>query len=119
MGNSCTGITSVTLPEDLTSIGEEAFDRSWALTSVTFPEGLTSIGQWAFTYSGLTSVTFPKGLNSIGKEAFSDCSSLTSVTFPEGHTCSIAKGAFHGCKLNAASKAAIKKVQGSAVCIIS
>ena len=41
----CTGLTSVTFPEGLTSIGERAFYECTGLTSVTFPEGLTSIGR--------------------------------------------------------------------------
>ena len=42
----CKGLTSVTFPKGLTSIGEGAFSGCTGLTSVTFPEGLTSIGEW-------------------------------------------------------------------------
>ncbi|MCI9502433.1 MAG: leucine-rich repeat protein, partial [Hungatella sp.] len=52
------------------------------LTSVTLPEGLTSIGNNAFAgCSGLTSVTLPEGLTSIGYSVFYGCSGLTDVYY--------------------------------------
>ena len=76
----CTGLTSVTIPNSVTSIGEHAFDFS-SLTSVTIGNGVSSIGKSAFRncYS-LTSVTIPNSVTSIGKEAFANCRGLTSVT---------------------------------------
>ena len=83
----CYSLSSVTIPEGVTSIGSSAFSGCSALTSITIPEGVTSIGSSAFSgCSGLTSVTIPKGVTSIGSSAFADCSSLTSVTIPEGVT---------------------------------
>jgi len=50
------------------------------LTSITIPEGVTSIGDEAFSNCyGLTSITIPERVTSIGKDAFEDCSGLTSV----------------------------------------
>ena len=58
-----------------------------AKTSVTIPNSVTSIGENAFHYCGaLTSVTIPASVISIGKEAFLDCSGLTSVTIPNSVT---------------------------------
>lgn len=52
-----------------------------SLTSITLPEGLTSIGAEAFYYcSSLTSITLPEGLTSIGSSAFYSCTSLSLVT---------------------------------------
>lgn len=52
------------------------------MTSVTIPEGVTKIGDYAFQYcSSLTSVTIPEGVTTIGEGAFYGCSALTSVTF--------------------------------------
>ena len=91
-------IGDVVIPNNtgLTSIGEQAFLMCSGLTSVTFPEGLTSIGYNAFQGTGLTSVTFSEGLTSIRDSAFSECTGLTSVTFPEGLT-HIRRGAFSSC----------------------
>ena len=75
----CSSLTSVTLPEGLTSIGDNAFYCS-SLKSITLPEGLTSIGNWAFKESTLESITLPEGLTSIGDWAFQKCSALTTVT---------------------------------------
>ena len=78
------GLTSVTIPNTVTSIGNSAFDGCTGLTSVSFPASLTSIGKWAFSEcSCLTSVSFPASLTSIGTWAFSRCDNLTSATFAD------------------------------------
>ncbi len=77
---SCSGLTSISIPNSVTSIGEWAFSGCTGLTSVTIPNGVMSIGSYAFSdCSGLTSVTIPNSVTSIGESAFSDCSGLTSV----------------------------------------
>ncbi len=91
------GLTSIVIPNSVTSIGEGAFSGCSGLTSVTIPNSVTSIGHHAFSYcSGLTSVTIPNSVTSIGDYAFSYCSSLTSVTIPNNVT-SIGNYAFSGC----------------------
>ena len=78
----CSDLTSVTIPDSVTSIGYRAFAGCQSLTSVTIGNGVTSIGRGAFEYcSGLTSVTIPDSVTSIGETAFGSCSGLTSVTF--------------------------------------
>ena len=65
-------ITSVTIPEGVTTIGEKAFYECWYLTSVVFPKSLTSIGNYAFSGCGkLTEVTLPEGVTEVGERAFS------------------------------------------------
>lgn len=83
---------------NVTSIGEYAFYRCYGyLSSVIIPESVTSIEDHAFdNCSGLSSVDFPESLTSIGKDAFAACVSLSSVTIPESVT-SIGEGAFHSC----------------------
>ena len=93
----CKGLTSVTIPDSVTSIGYEAFFYCTGLTSVTIPDSVTSIGYEAFFYcTGLTSVTIPDSVTSIGSSAFSGCTGLTSVTIPDRVT-SIGNSVFSYC----------------------
>ena len=85
------GITSVIIPNTVTSIGIRAF-ASNKLTSVTIPSSVTSIGDYAFRSNNLTSVTIPSSVTSIGNSAFYD-NKLTSITIPSSVT-SIGKWAF-------------------------
>ena len=95
--SGCSGLTSLSLPSGITSMGNEAFSGCSGLTSLSLPSGLTSIGYNAFSScSGLTSLSLPSGLTSIGDEAFSGCSGLTSLSLPSGLT-SIGDVAFSGC----------------------
>jgi hypothetical protein len=73
-----TGLTIVTTPNSLTTIGGNAFSGN-QLTSVTIPNSVTTIGGGAFAYNQLTSVTIPNSVTTIGNYAFSD-NQLTSVT---------------------------------------
>ena len=73
------------------------YSSCFSLTSVTIPNSVTSIGYWAFyDCSSLTSITIPNSVTSIGNSAFSGCSSLTSVTIPNSVT-SIGEYAFYNC----------------------
>ena len=93
--SGCTSLTSVTIPDSVTSIGIYAFSNCTSLTSVTIPDSVTSIGSYAFfNCSSLTSVTIPDSVTSIGRDAFGHCTSLTSVTIGDGVT-SIGDAAFY------------------------
>ena len=77
----CSGLTSVTIPNSVTSIGIYAFSGCSSLTSITIPNSVTSIDGNAFWGCiGLTTVTIPNSVRSIGSGAFYDCTGLTSVT---------------------------------------
>ena len=94
---NCTNLTSITIPNTVTSIGNSAFYNCKALTSVTIGNSVTSIGSNAFyNCKGLTSVTIPDSVTSIGEYAFYGCNSLTSITIPNTVT-SIGNSAFNGC----------------------
>ena len=84
IGNSafyeCKGLTSITIPNSVTSIGERAFSSCSSLTSVTIPNSVTSIGERAFSYCHrLTSVTIGNNVTSIGDYAFGYSDELTSI----------------------------------------
>ena len=94
---SCTGLTSVTIPNSVTTIGSSAFSLCTGLTEVTIGNSVTEIGDYAFCYCyDLTSVTIPNSVTSIGDYAFYDCTDLTSVTIPNSVT-SIGDYAFCYC----------------------
>ena len=80
-------MTSVVIPDSVTSIGDDAFRGCFNLTSVVIPDSVTSIGDCAFlSCSSLTSVVIPDSVTSIGDCAFDSCSSLTSITVDENNT---------------------------------
>ncbi len=80
---SCDSLTSITIPDSVTSIGNYAFLYCDSLTSITIPDSVTSIGNYAFEHcDSLTSITIPDSVTSIGSSAFSGCSNLQSITLP-------------------------------------
>lgn len=75
-------LTSVIIPNSVTSIGDSAFRECKNLTSVIIPDGVTSINYGAFSYcENLASVTIPASVTSIGKNVFNGCSSLKTVNY--------------------------------------
>ena len=95
--HNCSGLTSIEIPNSVTSIGNYAFDDCTGLKSVRMGNGITSIGERAFyNCSGLTSIEIPNSVTSIGDYAFYDCSGLVSVVIPNSVT-SIEYYAFSGC----------------------
>ncbi len=96
---NCSSLKTFNIPGSVTSIANYAFQGCSSLISINIPSSVTSIGIQAFkNCSALTSVNFAEGskLNSIGKYAFSECASLTSVNIPNSVT-SIASQAFSNC----------------------
>ena len=79
-------INANSIQYSVTSISNEAFENCWELTSITIPNSITSIGNAAFRCSGLTSITIPNSVTSIGAMAFFSCSNLTSITLPNSVT---------------------------------
>ena len=63
-------------------MGENCFANCSGLTSITIPSSVTSLGWSCFCYcSGLTSITIPSSVTSLGERCFSGCSGLETVYF--------------------------------------
>ena len=83
-GNLNSSVTSITIPNSVTSIGDYAFTNCTGLTgTLTIPNSVTSIGYGAFSgCTGLTTLTIPSSVTSIGENAFGGCTGLTTLTMP-------------------------------------
>lgn len=92
-------ITSITIPDSVTSIERLAFDSCDKLVSVLFTgtPKITEIPDYAFRFcDALKNINIPSSVTRIKMDAFEGCSSLTTITIPSGVT-SIAGSAFVGC----------------------
>ena len=95
--SDCTGLTSISLPANLTKIGHRAFWHCTGLTSISLPANLTKIDDSAFEgCTSLTSITLPANLTKIDDRTFEGCTGLTSISLPANLT-KIESGAFSGC----------------------
>ena len=92
----CTNLTSVELPENITSIPDGAFRDCTSLTALEIPETVTKIGRSAFEGSAIQSAEIPTSVYSIGSRAYKNCTSLTSVSMPE-NLYQISSQTFMGC----------------------
>ncbi|MBO4871074.1 MAG: leucine-rich repeat protein [Muribaculaceae bacterium] len=81
---STTYITTYTVPEQITEIGDYAFCDNKNLTRVTFHNGITRIGDGAFSGAALTGVNIPNPDCVLGNACFQKCTSMTSVRLPQG-----------------------------------
>ena len=80
-------ITTITISDEVKSIGQNAFYEYTGLTSITIPNSVTSIGDHAFCWcTGLTSIEIPNSVTSIGDAAFSGCTGLTSIEVASDNT---------------------------------
>lgn len=80
-------VTSVTIPDSITSIPDAAFVNCSKLTNISIPNSVTYIGFSAFSScTSLKSITLPSSLSTIGNSAFADCPSLMTVTYPGSKT---------------------------------
>lgn len=94
--SGCSSLTSVNIPDAVTTLGASAFYACTSLASIHIPESITTIDADTFcSCTSLTEIELPSTLIRIGNEAF--CSSgLTNITIPEGVT-QVGKEAFAGC----------------------
>ena len=76
----CSNLTNITIPDSVVSIDEGAFLLCTSLASITIPASVTNIGDYAFSKSALTSIIIPDSVTSMGQYVFSDCTGLTTIT---------------------------------------
>lgn len=94
--SECEDLTSINLPASVKNIDVYAFNGCSKLTTIGLPAGLTSMGKGAFKGCGFTQVVVPDGITTISDGLFANCSKLTSITLPKGLK-TIEDGAFMGC----------------------
>ncbi len=89
---------NVVIPNNVTSIGENAFAYNTNLVSVTIPDGVMSIGDRAFYgCCGLPSVTIPDSVANVGDYAFGFCTELATASLPASIEGRLSDSVFYGC----------------------
>lgn len=91
---SYSGLTGIALPDGLTGVVDNLLSHCESLTSVTIPQSVTSIGTSAFSGCSLQGVTLPSGVTQIKMSAFVHCTQA-EIALPDGVT-SIDANAFDG-----------------------
>ena len=89
------GITSVQLPNSVTTILSSAFASCTRLTSVDLPETLTTLGKGAFRSTAITNLELPDGVKALGESTFEGCTRLRNIDMPS--VTSLSKNVFSGC----------------------
>ena len=83
----CSQLTNISIPNSVTFIGFSAFNSCTSLKSITLPSSLSTIQSYAFYNCGnLKTIRIPVSVTSIGNCAFADCPSLMTVTYPGSKT---------------------------------
>ena len=81
----CPNLADIQIPSTVTKIGNYAFYDCDGLTTVLLPYGLESIGYYAFANSdGISAFDIPETVTTIGYRAFAECNGLTTATYPAG-----------------------------------
>jgi len=96
-----TGLRSITIPENVETIGARAFENLKHLKSVTFlTNRITTIEAWTFAgCDSLTTISLPDGVNEIMDSAFEGCKQLSTITLPQNNALftEIKSSVFNGC----------------------
>ena len=86
--NACTKLTSVTLSDNIATIGVTAFNFCSSLESINIPDGVIEIRDNAFYgCTSLIDMTISNTVAKLGKSVFTNCSKLTNVTLGNGFNC--------------------------------
>ena len=84
----CSSLSTVNLPDGITSIGNSAFMGCSSLTTINLPDGITSISSYAFrSCSSLTKINLPSSLTTIGNVFYQGTTNLTEVTLGDNFNC--------------------------------
>jgi hypothetical protein len=111
---------SVTIPDGITGIADEAFLNATGLVSITLPAGLLTIGARAFkNCTSLTTINIPSSVTSIGEAAFEGCTSLTSALLPGQGTRSLPRLNVFGTKATPARFMRKRSVASSSTLALS
>ena len=94
--SGCDGLTSIEIPSGTTYIGERAFSGCRNITSITIPVGVSTLEEGVFSSTGIQSVVVPETITRIGKSAFASCESLHHIDLNSGIEY-IDEDAFKGC----------------------
>lgn len=94
----CTGLTSVNIPNTVTSIGGSCFGGCTSLTSINIPDSVASIGSNCFdSCSNLKSVNISNNVTLLPSQCFFACTNLESIEIPASVT-GIGGGCFTNCR---------------------
>ena len=99
---SCTSLTSIDIPQAVTTIEQSTFNNCHNLRNVTMGDGVTSIGITAFYNTALTSITLPSALTTIGQSAFENSKLAGDLVLPESLT-TIGAQAFSSTQISSVS----------------
>ena len=96
--SQCNSLSSITIPNSITTIGQYSFYYCNSLTSITIPNSVTSIESYIFSNcSSFSSISIPNTITSISSGMFNACSILTSITIPNSVTSISSRGLYY-CK---------------------
>jgi hypothetical protein len=92
----CSSLASVNIPNTVTSIGNNAFSMCTSLNSIVIPNSVITIGSSFYGCSALTSINLGNGVTTIGDYAFQNCTAINSITIPTSVT-GVGTSAFADC----------------------
>lgn len=94
----CTELTSISIPNSVTTLGNGCFESCVSLTNLTIPSSVTTLEKGCFeSCSGLTKVSIPSSITEIPEDCFASCVSLTDIDIPSSVT-SLGRNCFYFCK---------------------
>ena len=79
---NCSSLTSIVIPNSVTSISNSAFGYCSSIVSIIIPDSVTTIGELAFHYcTSLKSITIGERVTSVGSSVFFGCTNVTEINF--------------------------------------